>query len=372
MQPVFKFDGAIGQCVLALLALIAAPAITHVSAQTRAAGASEPGDSDTSSQLKLVEVHAFDKGGTVYHANFLPDGRRALIGGDGLDPPMHLWDVEKGQTIRRFGLPNDHGISVAASPDGRLAVSSGLNGAVTVWDVETADVVASFVHPGIVSGIVFSPYGRTLATSAADGTARLWNAQTGTDLRVFEGNGSLLTGVAFTPDGERLLTSSTDKMVRIWKVDGGGVLQSLPHPDLVWSMAVSPNGNMIVSGTGGRLVGAASFQDYAQGDDNMVRVWDLRTGRLEHELSGHTHVVRRIAISPDGRLAASGGLDKTLRLWDLAAGRQIVRINSEGWVIGVDFSPDGKHLLAVGGVHKQGRKWVRSPQERVRLFRIVE
>ena len=53
-----------------------------------------------------------------------------------------------------------------------------------------------------------------------------------------------------------------------------------------------------------------------------MRVWDLAAGREEAVLTGHDGEVFSMAITPDGALAVSGGSDRTVRVWDLAAGAQ--------------------------------------------------
>src|SRR5687768_13543004 len=61
------------------------------------------------------------------------------------------------------------------------------------------------------------------------------------------------------------------------------------HTSMVNSIAFSPDGTRLVSGS----------------EDKTVRVWDLATGKEQHRFVGHTRPVNEVAFSPDGRLVAS-------------------------------------------------------------------
>jgi WD40 repeat protein len=80
------------------------------------------------------------------------------------------------------------------------------------------------------------------------------------------------------------------------------------HTSWVYSVAFSPDGKRIVSGSG----------------DNTVRVWDAETGEAVHTpLQGHTRGVSSVAFSPDGKRIVSGSDDYTVRVWDVETGQAV-------------------------------------------------
>jgi WD40 repeat protein len=75
---------------------------------------------------------------------------------------------------------------------------------------------------------------------------------------LFQGHNSSVTSVAFSPDGQRIVSGSDDKTVRLWDLQGKAIGQPFQgHSDSVTSVAFSPDGQRLVSGS----------------DDNTVRLW---------------------------------------------------------------------------------------------------
>jgi hypothetical protein len=106
--------------------------------------------------------------------------------------------------------------------------------------------------------------------------------------------------VAFHPSGT-LLASAGNGRVRLWDVTTGQCVATLlGHRDEVSSVAFSPDGTRLATG---------SF-------DQTVKVWDVATGQLLRTLAGHSQGIWGVAFSPDGLRLASAGQEQAVRIWD--------------------------------------------------------
>ncbi|WP_449420843.1 protein kinase domain-containing protein [Phormidium nigroviride] len=137
--------------------------------------------------------------------------------------------------------------------------------------------------------------------------------------------------VAVSPNGRVVVTGSTDGTVRMLHLRTGKLLKTLMgHSEAVWSVAVSPDGKAIASGSA----------------DDTIKIWDLYTGKLKRTLYGHKAGVFSVAFSPDGKAIASVGKDKTVKLWDADTGRELETLKGHSaGVQSVAFTPNGKTLV---------------------------
>ncbi|MHC4539925.1 MAG: protein kinase domain-containing protein [Planctomycetota bacterium] len=95
--------------------------------------------------------------------------------------------------------------------------------------------------------------------------------------------------------------------------------------------AISPDGRLIASG----------------GWDPPIRIWDLATGTELKLLRGHVDEVCSVAFSPDGKRIVSGSGDKTIRVWNVASERELMTLRGhDAWIWCVAFSPDGKRIAS--------------------------
>lgn len=207
--------------------------------------------------------------------------------------------------------------SLEFSRDGRILVSGSGDRTVRIWDwaEETPLHVLRIKDPeqkdpGVTS-VAVSPDGRLVAAGSLDKIVRVWDVQTGQELERLEGHKDSVYSVAFMPDGRTLVSGSLDKTLRLWQLgtnNGFGPERGKSpakqifsgHKDFVLSVATSPDGHWIVSGS----------------KDRGVQFWDPRTGQTQFMLQGHKNSVISVATSPGRRpLFATGSGDNRARIW---------------------------------------------------------
>ncbi|WP_333026526.1 MULTISPECIES: WD40 domain-containing protein [unclassified Microcoleus] len=80
--------------------------------------------------------------------------------------------------------------------------------------------------------------------------------------------------------------------------------------------------------------------------DNIIKLWNLKTGQVIRTLTGHSDYVKSVAISPDGQILASGSGDNTIKLWNLKNGHTLFTLTGHSAINSVCFSPDGNTLVS--------------------------
>jgi len=216
------------------------------------------------------------------------------------------------------------------APDGSFVASWSLsqNRVTRVWDAATGMEHASY--GAYTSVCFFMPDSRTLVTSAPLGEKpciRMIDLKTGKERVVFRESAAC---AARSPDGSTFAIAMMSKLI-IWDPANQQVVHELSgHSGTITVLAFSRDGQRLASGA----------------NDHLAIVWDVRAGRQLSALR-HPSAVKNVALSPDGRILATGVLyGKEVRLWEAATGRAMQTLNTEGttWGQPVAFSPDGRSL----------------------------
>jgi WD40 repeat protein len=255
-------------------------------------------------------------------------------------------DLSKSVFAETFGGV----ISVTFSPDGQQLATSDTSGEIHTWQIATGkQLVICSGHAHWTWALAFSPDGKFLASASDDYLVKLWEVETGECLKTFRGHTYSVNAIAFSPDGQQIATSSQDATIRIWDINAPvnrlqvdtdksslGIVDECihilsAHESRVWSVAFSPNGEILISGS----------------EDKTIKLWNAKTGECLQTLQGHANWIKSIAFSPDGRLFASGSFDQTVKLWDAQTGDCLSTLQAHAsTVTAVAFSPDGQKLVS--------------------------
>ncbi|TFY70313.1 hypothetical protein EVG20_g2690 [Dentipellis fragilis] len=290
-------------------------------------------DTKTGQKTCVLVDESANKTGDLYIRSvcFSPDGKFLATGAE--DKQIRIWDIAKRRIRTVFDGHQQEIYSLDFSLDGRLIVSGSGDKTARIWDMVDGSSKVLAIHEteavdSGVTSVAISPDGRLVAAGSLDTIVRIWDVQTGALVERLKGHKDSVYSVAFTPDGKGLVSGSLDKTLKYWDVRpmlsgaggrkesvaglavGGGkkeggekgsacTMNFTGHKDYVLSVAVSHDGQWVVSGS----------------KDRGVQFWDARTATVQLMLQGHKNSVISIDLSPAGSILATGSGDWAARIW---------------------------------------------------------
>jgi WD40 repeat protein/mono/diheme cytochrome c family protein len=204
-------------------------------------------------------------------------------------------------------------------------------------EVITPKIMPTVPPKRSIQAVAFSPKAQLIAVGRY-GEVELLNPVTRAVIRKLTGIKGKANAVAFSPDGEAVYAAGGEAgivgEVKRWKTSDGSLQQSFEgHLDAAYSLAVSPDGKLIATGA----------------YDQKIRLWDTATGKEVALLNGHNGAVNGLSFRSDGKVLASASADRTVKLWSIPTGLRLETLSQPTKEqMSVVFSADGKQLLAAG------------------------
>ncbi|KAJ3535234.1 hypothetical protein NM688_g7006 [Phlebia brevispora] len=247
-----------------------------------------------------------------------------------------LWEMPAFQNIHTLSISQEKISSVAINPSGEwLAFGAKKLGQLLVWEWQSESyVLKQQGHYFDMNTLSYAPDGQNVATGGDDGKVKVWNTISGFCFVTFSEHSAAVSGVEFAKQGQVLFSASLDGTVRAFDLIRYRNFRTFTSPTPVQfsCLAVDPSGEVVAAGS------ADSFE---------VFLWSVQTGKLLDVLSGHEGPISSLAFSPTGNLLASGSWDRSVRVWNVFARSHAVEpYQLSGDVLAVAFRPDGKELAA--------------------------
>ena len=219
------------------------------------------------------------------------------------DRLVKLWDLRTGEIIRTF---DEDGTRLSfISANGQTLATRHKDDIIKLRELPRGQLLHTLSVNQRTGGFILSPDGKLLIY-LNDGTAEVWDLKKGQLLHTLTGNSFIdiiISGkILISPDGQTLISvypdmekflgelSQGSSIVQLWDLTTGRLKQTRRVPGWIDALAISPDGQ--------NLVGGDRY-------DDIIKVWELHTGKLLYVLPKLLNSVDTIAISPDGQFLAA-------------------------------------------------------------------
>ena len=224
-----------------------------------------------------------------------------LLASGSEDRTIRLWNVHSQENIATFDHDNTRIKAVTFSPDGQI-LATGADRHIKLWDVRDWAEIVTLRHDEWVRTLVFSPDGQFLAAGKGHegpGIVTVWDVQTLDVITKLEGDSNRVRTVTFSPDSRILASSGRDGQLKLWDVSTWELLRTIPRTGY-YDIAFSPDGKTLVSTNSGD-----------------VHFWWVEDGARVARLTGPTGWIHPVDFSHDGTSLAVGAEDGIVRIWHI-------------------------------------------------------
>jgi len=310
--------------------------------------------------LDVDLLHTLQHESVVCCVRFSHDGKYVATG---CNRSAQIFDVVSGMKVCVLQDESVDSVgdlyirSVCFSPDGRYLATGAEDKLIRVWDIQSRTIRNTFAgHEQDIYSLDFARDGRTIASGSGDRTVRLWDIEAGQNILILSIEDGVTT-VAISPDTKYVAAGSLDKSVRVWDASTGYLVERLEgpdgHKDSVYSVAFAPNGKDLVSGSLDKTIKMWELAAPRGAHPNT----GPKGGRCIKTFEGHKDFVLSVALTPDGAWVLSGSKDRGVQFWDPRTGNtQLMLQGHKNSVISVAPSPSGGSF-ATGSGDMRARIW---------------
>lgn len=170
----------------------------------------------------------------------------------------------------------------------------------------------------------------------------IYEIDTGKLARSLESHDGTIHSIAVSPDGKLIVSGSENKKITIWRFSDGKLLKTLRgFAGRVSTVSVTPSGRFIISGSGTHISGSK---------DTHINIWDLKSGELLKTLYGHKIYINSVKVTSDSQFIVSGSSDQTIKIWDIKTGNLVKNLlGHKDYVNSVAISNESNYIVSGSG-----------------------
>lgn len=269
---------------------------------------------------------------------------------------VKVWDIKARSMVSEIeGLSEKQITSMAITAGSKYLLVGSYDRRLTKIALETFTVekVIEDSHPGGVMAILATDNGESLFTSGAQGQIKQWSLETLDEIQefvqikeVFTGaspeerrpaHDDLVQAIALTPDNAVLISGGWDKHLKAWLIVDGQNIQDIgyAHTDAILSIVVMSDGCVAFTGSA----------------DQKLKKWSI-AGNYQMEMThnfGTVDCIYAMCLSKDNQSLFTSGQEKSVKQWNVVDNKLFksfgyVHKNAVTGIAVMEIIPDSQRL----------------------------
>jgi WD40 repeat protein len=296
--------------------------------------------------------HGIDSGDTrnkdVTTLEWSSDGTMLATGS--YDGVARVWD-RNGTLLYRLWGHQGPIFSLKWNKSGTFLLSGSYDKTIIVWNVAAGGGTGSIEHqfrdhkaPALD---VDWKDNTTFASCSTDKTVHIYNIEVDTPLKIYSGHQDEVNAVKWDYSGRYLASCSDDCTAKVWDVESDSphaLFDFVSHNQEIYTVKWSPTGPGSPNPHKTPLLATASF-------DGSIRLWNIIDGSCFRSFNQHRDSVYSVAFSPSGSYLASGSLAGQMYIWSIEEDRHVKSYKGDGDIFEVAWNKEETRVAACFSSH---------------------
>jgi len=227
------------------------------------------------------------------------------------DDKMRMYRIDNGNKVWQIDNAHKGGVTtMCLSGNHKFICSGGAQGECRVWELRSREMVSNLKeHTHRVSKVQLWQDDLHLISASRDKALLCWDLKTEKRVSAHIQRMGGINSFDIVPGENLILTTGQDRKITYWDLREPNAVRSFDtnnnpkNGDECFSLACSHNGKYFATG----------------GSEEIVRLWDIGTGKVLGEGAGHSGTINTVAFSADDKQFISGGKDGSIFLWNVYA-----------------------------------------------------
>lgn len=221
------------------------------------------------------------------------------------DGRLLCYDSMRGEGL--WHIDNAHGggvTSLQVANNVRFVLSGGAQGELRIWKINTREMACNLKeHQARVNQVALFPNDQFAISVSRDRSLLTWDLRTEKRLTAHRERHGGINCMAIQRDQTSVITAGQEKTLTYWDLRMADAVRSVDLDEEVHTVGLSPDDRYLATA----------------GSGMKVKIWDLASAAELSVGAGHSRVVQKLSVSPDGKQVVSVGLDHSVMVWNFYA-----------------------------------------------------